>query len=158
MSPSLSQHCSVRLSTFISYETADKGLAGQRAAPSAGENARKGYGRWGSRRRGRDGGEEEEATGVGQGERLSRPARGAGTGGEDIIAGGLMRRHNCTIIDDRFIRRPGPGLTGTCPHPDRGHRSETRSHIIIRRSTRTPLSPRSRYAWLVRNDNYRRSS
>lgn len=26
--------------------------------------------------------------------------------GEDIIAGGLMRRHNCTIIDDRFIRRP----------------------------------------------------
>jgi len=28
--------------------------------------------------------------------------------GRNIIAGGLMRRHNCTINDDRFIRRPGP--------------------------------------------------
>ncbi|KAI4478492.1 hypothetical protein M0804_011815 [Polistes exclamans] len=27
-----------------------------------------------------------------------------------IIAGGLMRRHNCTIIDYRFIRRPGPAM------------------------------------------------
>lgn len=27
-----------------------------------------------------------------------------------IIAGGLMRRHNCTIIDERFIRRADPRM------------------------------------------------
>lgn len=34
-----------------------------------------------------------------------------------IIAGGLMRRHNCTIIDDRFIRRPDllPILSSSSP-------------------------------------------
>jgi len=43
-------------------------------------------------------------------ERDGRSRWAAGRG--SIIAGGLMRRHNCTIIDDRFIRRLGP-LTGT---------------------------------------------
>jgi len=38
--------------------------------------------------------------------RYTERERGLGKGGRYIIASGLMRRHNCTINDDRFIRRP----------------------------------------------------
>lgn len=42
-----------------------------------------------------------------EGYREGREGRSRGNGSRgSIIAGGLMRRHNCTIIDDRFIRRP----------------------------------------------------
>ena len=81
----MSQHCSMPLSTFVSYETADKVLS---RSSSAGGSARKGTKR-----------EEGWA-------REEQREREREREGEDIIAGGLMRRHNCTIIDDRFIRRP----------------------------------------------------
>lgn len=54
--------------------------------------------------------------------------REGGGNREDIIAGGLMRRHNCTIIDDRFIRRPGT-TDWNCTEDT----APPWSHIIIRR-------------------------
>lgn len=79
-----------------------------------------------------------------------KDGEGQGTGGGSIIAGGLMRRHNCTIIDDRFIRRPGPP-TGT-PDPSKTQKTPLPlSHIIMRRTG----AARGRYVKLARNDNYR---
>lgn len=115
----------MRLSTFISYETADKGPTG----PSAGEKARKGTAtkRGGTRR--------TESHGEDEGRRVKEDAWNGRRRRGDIIAGGLMRRHNCTIIDDRFIRRPAAALWTGAATED----TAPRSHIIIRRVCSDPV-------------------
>ncbi|KAG7197460.1 hypothetical protein KM043_013309 [Ampulex compressa] len=79
----------MRASTFISYESTDKALAWPGPFPATPLRT--------------------DGRGNTKKSRTQRPV-GEAWPEQDIIAAGLMRRHNCTIIDDRFIRRPGPGL------------------------------------------------
>lgn len=78
-----------------------------------------------------------------------------------------MRRHNCTIIDDRFIRRPDP-----LPTPSsllspfiglelriavhRGHRSVAIAYYYDENEDCVRRGAVDRYVRLARNDNYRR--
>ena len=76
-----------------------------------------------------------------------------------------MRRHNCTIIDDRFIRRTGPrGLemklrASLVAVKERESTERHRSAVIAYYYKEKPglFLHEVRYVWLVRNDNYRRS-
>ena len=56
-------------------------------------------------------------------------------GGQNVIAAGLMRRHNCTIIVDRFITRVA-------------------RRILLYRIANAHASCPRRYVRKVRNDNY----
>lgn len=108
----------MRLSTFISYETADKALS---RLPLRERRHEKGEG------------DKEVARGKKgtEGSELAIHDR-MQPKGKDIIAGGLMRRHNCTIIDDRFIRR------ANLSDWNRGHRGSSWSHIIIKEKAEAP--------------------
>ena len=82
-----------------------------------------------------------------------------------------MRRHNCTIIDDRFIRRTGPRGLEVKPRASLVERERERereresterhrfSAVIAYYYKEKPglFLHEVRYVWLVRNDNYRRS-
>lgn len=83
-----------------------------------------------------------------------------------------MRRHNCTIIDDRFIRRPDllsfpfPLLSPFPPPPaglelrtaeeHRGHRSVAIAYYYDENEDCARRGAVGRYVRLARNDNYRR--